>query len=74
MSINRFPSYVQAADELKAALVNYVHEVKNAAPELARQADQLIQSVLTQDVVIFNQLRQLCEKKPPVSSRGSKGR
>lgn len=63
MSINRFPGYVKAADELKAALVNYVYEVKTSAPELAPQAEQLLRSVLTQEVVIFNLLRQL-EKKP----------
>lgn len=63
MSINRFPGYVKAADELKAVLVNYVHEVKTSAPELAPQAEQLLRSVLTQEVVILNLLRQL-EKKP----------
>jgi len=59
MTINTFPRYVRAADELKAALVNYVHEIKMTAPELAPQADQMMRSVLTQDVEIFNSLRQL---------------
>lgn len=56
MSVMRYKRYTRAADELKAALVNYVHEVKLTAPELAPQADQMMRSVLTQDVVIFNLL------------------
>jgi len=65
MSINRFPGYVRAADELKAALVNYVHEIKMTAPELVPQAEQMMRSVLARDVAIFNLLQEHGEKKPP---------
>ncbi|KKX54445.1 hypothetical protein [Brevibacillus borstelensis] len=57
MSINRYPRYVNASDELKGALVTYVHEVKMTAPELAPQAEKLMRTVLEQDVEIFNHLR-----------------
>lgn len=68
MSINRHPRYVRAADELKAAMVAYCHEVKMIAPELKEQADQLQRSILMQDNVIFNHLRS--EKKDPRLSEG----
>lgn len=57
MSIMRHKRYVQAADELKAALVNYCQEVRMTAPELAEQVAQFQKSVLLQDNVIFNLLR-----------------
>lgn len=65
--------YVTAADELKAALVNYVHEVKMAAPELSEQVEKMMFNVLKQDVEIFNLLWQL-DKKPSVGAEGESGR
>ncbi|WP_400162883.1 hypothetical protein ACAF76_008225 [Brevibacillus sp. TJ4] len=55
--IRRNPDYVQAADELKQALVNYCYEVSKVAPELKDQTDQLQRSVLLQENTIFNQIR-----------------
>ncbi|GAA4703694.1 hypothetical protein [Brevibacillus fulvus] len=65
--------YVTAADELKAALVNCVHEVKMVAPELSEQVEKMMFNVLKQDVEIFNLLRQL-DKKPSVGAEGESGR
>ncbi|MCM3560633.1 hypothetical protein NSQ24_01250 [Brevibacillus sp. FSL L8-0520] len=65
MSISRHPDYVQAADELKQALVNYCHEVTKIAPELKGQTDQLMRSVLMQDNAIFNQLRVHVKENSP---------
>jgi len=63
MSINRYPRYVSASDELKAALVTYVHVVKMTAPELTPEVEKLMQFVFKQDVAIANFLRQRNEQK-----------
>ncbi|MCM3143081.1 hypothetical protein [Brevibacillus sp. MER 51] len=69
MSIMLHKGYVQAADQLKQALANYCYEVKKAAPELSSQADQLMQSVLIQDNVIFN----LLNKRKPSAHMAAEG-
>lgn len=76
MSVIRYKCYTKAADELKSALVNYVHEVKVTAPELAPQADQMMRSVLTQDAVIFNLLhrKSMDKKERPIVNEGESGR